>query len=43
MKMELTRKYTFKQFSKEYYKQFPNGTKDQLQYYWQAYLMMRCS
>ena len=32
--------YTFNEFRKEYYRQFPNGNEDQLDYFWNAYKMM---
>ena len=37
MKIELMKRYTFKQFKKEFYKQHPDGTQSELFYYWNTY------
>ena len=38
MKFDLMKKYTFKQFKREFYKQIPDGTQEYLFQCWNMYL-----
>lgn len=38
MVIELMKRFTKKQFKKEYYKQHPDGNDRHMEYYWRLYL-----